>query len=99
MSEFNADAVAMQLLDAARKGSGELYRLRRGLTKEQAKAVSERLSPLDRAAIRLAMKFGDDGRVKDRWKPMESGESIVLWPEDIPLDEIEDAHDRRDRRH
>lgn len=84
-AEFNPSSVHDQLLAAARKGSGELYRIRRSLSKDQAAAVSALLSPIDRAAIRLAMAFGDDGSPGNRWRPFEGGESAVIWDEDLPL--------------
>lgn len=79
---FDPQIVSQQLLAAARRGSGELFRLRRGLTREQAAQVSACLPEIDRAAIRLAMAFGDDGKQGNRWRPFESGESAVVFLDD-----------------
>ena len=80
---FDAEPIARRL--AAATSGADIYRIRRGLTKEQAAQVFALLTPVEKAVVTLAVRFGSDGTPPSRWGAPDS--PATIWNPALDADE------------
>jgi hypothetical protein len=90
--DFNPEAVAATLRQCTT--SGEIHRLRKSLTREQALEVGKKLTPLERSCVLLALAFGGDGKPTGRWQDNSYCEAFIVSTLDEPNTETSDGTDR-----